>query len=66
MDPAGNVKPDKASAAEKIDGISAAAIALRECIDAASAEQAPEPAAAAVPLPAMSGSPWRNQTRLSL
>jgi phage terminase large subunit-like protein len=34
MDPAGNVKPDKATAADKIDGVAAAVTALRECMDA--------------------------------
>lgn len=32
MDPAGNVKPDKASSAEKIDGVSALATAMSEVI----------------------------------
>ena len=34
MDPAGNVKPDKERAAEKIDGVSAAVTAMREVMDA--------------------------------
>jgi phage terminase large subunit-like protein len=34
MDPAGNVKPDKSRASEKIDGVSAAATAMREFLDA--------------------------------
>ena len=34
MDPAGSVKPDKSKAAEKIDGVSAAVTALKECMDA--------------------------------
>lgn len=34
MDPAGNVKPDKAKSADKIDGVSAGANALKECMDA--------------------------------
>lgn len=33
MDPAGNVKPDKSRAAEKIDGVSAAVTAMREDMD---------------------------------
>lgn len=33
MDSAGNVKPDKSAAAEKIDGVSAAATAMREFLD---------------------------------
>jgi phage terminase large subunit-like protein len=34
MDPSGNVKPDKSRATEKIDGVSAAATAMREFLDA--------------------------------
>jgi len=34
MDPAGNVKPDKERSPEKIDGVSAAVVALREVMDA--------------------------------
>jgi phage terminase large subunit-like protein len=34
MDPAGNVKPDKENAADKIDGVAAAVNALKECMDA--------------------------------
>ena len=34
MDPAGNVKPDKDTAADKIDGVAAAVNALKECMDA--------------------------------
>ena len=34
MDPAGNVKPDKELAADKIDGVAAAVNALKECMDA--------------------------------
>lgn len=33
MDPAGNVKPDKATSGDKIDGVSAAATAMKECLD---------------------------------
>ena len=39
MDPAGNVKPDKDRAAEKIDGVSAAVVALREVMDAEPEEE---------------------------
>ncbi len=39
MDPAGNVKPDKDRAAEKIDGVAAAVIALKECMDTVTAEE---------------------------
>jgi phage terminase large subunit-like protein len=52
MDPSGNVKPDKASCAEKIDGWSAAVNAHGESMDNAAAEAPPEahahPAALAV------------------
>lgn len=44
MDPAGNVKPDKARAAEKIDGVAAAVNAMRECMDTkVAAEPGPPP-----------------------
>ncbi|ROR91759.1 phage terminase large subunit-like protein [Nocardioides aurantiacus] len=39
MDPSGNVKPDKARAAEKIDGVSAAVTAMREAMDATAADE---------------------------
>ena len=39
MDPSGNVKPDKARASEKIDGLSAAVTAMREDMDAVAAEE---------------------------
>jgi phage terminase large subunit-like protein len=39
MDPAGNVKPDKATAADKIDGVAAAVTALRECMDAVTEQE---------------------------
>ncbi len=38
LDPAGNVKPDKSTSGDKIDGISAAANALKEVMDNAEAE----------------------------
>jgi phage terminase large subunit-like protein len=41
MDPAGNVKPDKATAADKIDGVAAAVNALKECMDSVVAVEAP-------------------------
>jgi phage terminase large subunit-like protein len=44
MDPAGNVKPDKATAADKIDGVAAAVNALKECMDAEVLEVMPPPA----------------------
>lgn len=42
MDPAGNVKPDKATSGDKIDGVSAAVTAMREILDAAEAEDLPD------------------------
>ncbi|GAB3988844.1 terminase large subunit [Nocardioides marmoraquaticus] len=39
MDPSGNVKPDKARAAEKIDGVSAAVTAMCEVMDAVVEEE---------------------------
>ncbi|TYP82062.1 terminase large subunit [Blastococcus xanthinilyticus] len=38
MDPAGNVKPDKDRSADKIDGVSAAVVAMKEHMDAGEAE----------------------------
>lgn len=38
LDPAGNVKPDKSTSGDKIDGVSAAANALKEVMDNAEAE----------------------------
>ncbi len=66
MDRHGNVKPDKASAADKIDGISAAVNALKECMDAETAEQVPPPAAAPAPPPAANQGLWRPTQRLKL
>jgi len=43
MDAAGNVKPDKNRSAEKIDGVSAAVTALKECMDAEVIEEASKP-----------------------
>jgi phage terminase large subunit-like protein len=40
MDPAGNVKPDKASSADKIDGVSALCNAMSEAIGTAVEESA--------------------------
>lgn len=42
MDPAGNVKPDKATASDKIDGVAAAATAMREVLDAAEVDDLPD------------------------
>ena len=44
MDPAGNVKPDKDRSAEKIDGVAAAVVALKECMDATVAAEPAPPA----------------------
>jgi phage terminase large subunit-like protein len=38
MDPSGNVKPDKANAADKIDPVAALVNAKKECMDAEAAE----------------------------
>lgn len=46
MDPAGNVKPDKATSHDKIDGISAALNALKECVDAEAEQEGVMPWAA--------------------
>jgi phage terminase large subunit-like protein len=43
MDPSGNVKPDKAAAADKIDGVAALVNALKECMDAELVAEAPPP-----------------------
>lgn len=40
LDPAGNVKPDKETSGDKIDGVAAAVNALKECMDAEQAEAA--------------------------
>lgn len=42
MDPSGNVKPDKERAADKIDGVAAAVVALKECMDAVAIEEQDE------------------------
>lgn len=41
MDPAGNVKPDKDRAADKIDGVAAAVVALKECMDSVVEDEEP-------------------------
>lgn len=65
MDPSGNVKPDKARAADKIDGIAAAVNALKECMDAELEEQQHAPATApSAPVP--SGDFWRPKGRLAI
>lgn len=66
MDPSGNVKPDKAKAADKIDGVAAAVNALKECMDAEAEEQAPPPATAPVPQPAVNRELWRPSKRLAI
>lgn len=43
IDAAGNVKPHKGRSAEKIDGVSAAVTALKECMDSAVAEAPDRP-----------------------
>lgn len=65
MDPSGNVKPDKATAADKIDGVAAAVNALKECMDAEAAEVIPPPYSAPSK-PADSRELWRPTKRLSI
>lgn len=64
MDPAGNVKPDKEKARDKIDGVSAAVTAIREWMDT---ETAPPPATSQSP-PAAAGERelWRPTKRLGI
>jgi len=65
MDPSGNVKPDKAKAADKIDGVSAAVNALKECMDAEAAEK-PNPPVTARAVPPSSSDLWRPNKRLAI
>jgi phage terminase large subunit-like protein len=65
MDRHGNVKPDKAVAADKIDGVSAAVNALRECMEAEPPEVVNPPATAA-PVASESDHLWRPTRRLSI
>jgi phage terminase large subunit-like protein len=65
MDRHGNVKPDKAAAADKIDGVSAAVNALRECMDAEVAEVVNPPATAPASTPDP-GQLWRPTKRLAI
>lgn len=67
MDPSGNVRPDKANAADKIDGVPALAMALKECMDAELVRQAP-PASGrpAMPGPGSTSNLFRPTKRLSL
>lgn len=67
MDRHGNVKPDKAAAADKIDGVSAAVNALKECMDAAPPEVVNAPATApAAPPDNDSTHLWRPSKRLAI
>lgn len=66
MDPHGNVKPDKKNAADKIDGVSAAVNALRECMEAVAAEVAPPPVTAPAAAPTANREILRPTRRLSL
>jgi phage terminase large subunit-like protein len=67
MDPAGNTKPDKAAAADKIDGVSAAVMALKECMDAELEDKANPPASAPTPpRAAPERGIWRPTSRLAL
>jgi phage terminase large subunit-like protein len=65
QDPSGNTKPDKATAGEKIDGVSALATALAECIDAELPEAQPEVGASHVP-PPTPGDLFRPTKRLKI
>jgi phage terminase large subunit-like protein len=66
MDPSGNVKPDKATAADKIDGVSAAVNALKECMDAEIAEKVNAPAFAKPPEQQPQSNFFRPNKRLAL
>lgn len=66
MDPSGNVKPDKATAADKIDGIAAATTAMRECMDAEAAEKKPPMGTASNPPVVAGGAFWRPAGRLKI
>lgn len=66
MDPTGNVKPDKAVAADKIDGVSALVMAVKECMDA-ELVAVNAPATATPPAtPTDPGALWRPTERLKL
>jgi len=65
MDRHGNVKPDKATAADKIDGISAAVNALKECMDAQAVAEVQAPASAPVQTVTNQGV-WRPTQRLKI
>lgn len=65
MDPSGNVKPDKASAADKIDGVAAAVNALKECMDTEAAEKVNAPVGAPTVRPDL-GDFFRPTKRLAL
>jgi phage terminase large subunit-like protein len=65
MDRHANVKPDKAAAADKIDGVSAAVNALKECMDAAVVEAVNPPATAPASAPDP-GQLWRPTKRLAI
>jgi phage terminase large subunit-like protein len=65
MDPAGNVKPDKAHAADKIDGVAAAVNALKECMDAEAVPPVNAPVGAPTVKPEL-GDFFRPTKRLAL
>lgn len=65
MDPAANVKPDKAAAADKIDGVSALVTAMKECQDAELVEELPPPATASS-VPETRGNFFRQGGRLKI
>lgn len=66
MDPSGNVKPDKAAAADKIDGVSALVTAMKECQDAELEEVVNPPAYPAAAEATATSSIFRPTERLKL
>lgn len=65
MDPSGNVKPDKAAAADKIDGVSALVTAMAECMAAELEEELPAPSTASS-VPETRGNFFRQSGRLKI
>lgn len=65
MDPAGNVKPDKAAAGDKIDGFATLAMAMKECMDAPVGGSAPASAPSS-PADPLAGNPWRRREKLNI
>jgi len=65
-DPAGNVKPDKAAAADRIDAIAAAVNAMADCMGAAAVEVPPPPATARQAAPVDERELFRPTGRLAI